>query len=141
MLQFMWPLSFMGGRPAPKPITPDTYTDTTQSPTDARCYLTVDTTGAWQIGGDNVGILASGNTNTGGGAGIWVRWTSTVGSLSNGGPSGTALQLNANRTFDVVFTALNGTKSCTGTVDFATDAGMTNIIATSSITIAAQVTP
>lgn len=84
-------------------------------------------TGTWKIGG-------------GTGANYWVRWTNTSGTLSTG-TAGTWQQLSSDRTFGVSVTSNSGgLKTTIGTVEFATDSGGANIIASGSITLTAQVT-
>ena len=115
------------------------YSDNQQSPTDADCTITFNTNGSWSCTGDSGG---SGIWKTGGGTGAnyWIKWTNTSGTLSSG-TAGTWQQISTNPAFGVVFTGINGSKSCTGTVQIATDAAGVNVIDSGSITITATVTP
>lgn len=112
-----------------------TYAHTVLDPADANCTITFSSAGTW-----SAVPSASGTWKTGSGTGAdyWIRWTTTAGTLTTG-TAGTWQQLSTNRTFGRNRTIL-GIVSCTGTVEIATDAAGTNIIATGTIVLEAEVT-
>lgn len=111
----------------------------TISPTDAVCNIQFDSAGTTTLSAGVNGGPAANWLVSGTGAQFWVRWTNTSGTLTTG-TAGTWQQMNANRTFGVSFTLNStGSKVCTGTVEFATDSGGVNVVATGSITLTAQV--
>lgn len=122
-------------------VVPGGYTRTELSPTDADCTITYSTNGAVSITDDfsSSGSWRSPN-ETGIGSGFWIRWTNTSGTLSSG-TAGSWLALSSSRSFGVLFTGTNGTKTCTGTVEIATDSGGSNVVASGSVTITATVMP
>ncbi len=118
------------------------WTDTATSPDDATCTLNVLANGGYTVDGLATGSIASGFWRTGGGTGsdYWIRWTNTSGTLSSG-TAGSWLSLASNRAFGVTFTSPNGSKTCVGTVEIATDSGGANVVASGSVSITAQVDP
>jgi hypothetical protein len=96
--------------------------------------LTFLSTGAWQINEDSgtaAGTWGTPNTGTAGsGANFWIRFTRTA-SSGTGSSSATTgwLQLNANRSVTVITSATHSMQA-TYTVDIASDAAGTTIVAT-----------
>lgn len=113
-----------------------TYTHTVVDPADADSTITFSSAGTWS---STAVPSTSGTWKTGSGTGAdyWIRWTTTAGTLTTG-TAGTWQQLSTNRTFGRNRTAI-GIVSCTGTVEIATDAAGTNIIATGTIVLEAEV--
>ena len=118
-------------------ITAGAYDDTGAGP--ASCTLTINSSGSWGVVGGWLGSLGSGSwiNNTANAGNYSVRWTNTAGTLSSGGPAGSWLALTSSQTFAVSRGGVAGTKSCTGTVDFALTSNTSVILATSSVTISA----
>jgi hypothetical protein len=115
------------------------YIANQNSPDDASCTLTFNSVGTFVFTDD---LAESGTWKTGGGTGAdyWVRWDNTSGTLSSG-TTGSWLQLNSGRSFNVTFTSFNGSKSCTGTVRIASDSAGVNVLDSASVTITATVNP
>lgn len=113
-----------------------TYTRTAIDPAYAYSTITFSSAGTWSSTG---GLTRSGTWKTGSGTGAdyWIRWTTTAGTLTTG-TAGTWQQLSTDRAFGRNQTIL-GSASCTGTVEIATDAAGTNIIATGTIVLVAEV--
>lgn len=114
-----------------------TYTRSVIDPADAHSTITFSSAGTWSSTG---GPSTSGTWKTGSGTGAdyWIRWTTTAGTLTTG-TAGTWQQLSTDRAFGRDRTTI-GTLSCTGTVEIATDAAGTKIIATGTIVLVAEVT-
>lgn len=97
--------------------------------------------GTWQ--------QSSSGENAYGYSGFWItpatnmalysaRWTNTSGTLSSG-TAGSWLALSTSRVWYVERSGINGTKSCTGTLDIALTSNTSVILATKSITLSAQI--
>lgn len=114
------------------------YVRNETSPTDAICNLTFGAS-TYTIS-DDFGTSGTWKTGGGGPGNYWVRWSNTSGTLSTG-VAGTWQSMAGGPVFGVTFTAVSGSKSCTGTVEIATDAAGTNVIASGSVQLTATVTP
>ena len=122
-------------------VLPGSYSRNEVGGTDAVCTVTYNADGTWAAFDD---FSTTGNwyapTTGGVGSGFWIRWTNTSGTLSTG-TAGSWLALSTSKSFSVEFTPLSGSKSCTGTVELATDAGGSNVVASGSVTITAISSP
>lgn len=107
-------------------------------PADATCDISFNSNRTVTLSaGVNPATAGSWLSSNGTPADYWIRWSNTSGTLSIG-TAGVWEQLNSNRTYGVS-RAFIGNKTCTGTVDIATDAAGVDIVATGSITLLAEV--
>jgi hypothetical protein len=116
-----------------------TYQDFAFSPLDAQTTLTVGSNGVLDVGTFNSGVLASYNwlTPTATASTHFVRLTPTSGTFS-GTTTGVWVALTTNAAWFVNRTGV-GFSSASGTLAISTNSGGTNIVATASITLQAQV--
>ena len=104
------------------------------------------TDGTWQFDGYATGLVDGSwatPTTAGIGSGYWVRWTRTFfsgGSGNSASASSGWQQLSSARTITV---STGGTAICQAdyTLEIATDSSGTNVVATASTSIVAQITP
>lgn len=128
-----------GGGGDPVTVPSGTYTHDETSPTDAGVTFTFSSGGSWSAVNANFATISSGTWENTVGT-YYIRWTNTVGSLSSG-TAGSWLALSSSRSFGVSYTGVNGSKSCTGFVEIATDSSGVNVVGSGTITITATVTP
>jgi hypothetical protein len=116
-----------------------TYVDTAISPLDAQTTLTVGADGVLDVGTLNLGVLANYDwtTPTPPAATYYVRLAPTSGSFS-GSTANVWLALSSDQSWFVGQSGF-GTNSASGTLAIATDSGGTNIVASATITLTAQV--
>jgi hypothetical protein len=114
----------------------DTYQDFVISPATAETTLTVNANGSLQVTTNFSGILADYNwiTPTTGSGSYYVRLSATSGSFTGN----TGVWLPVGQAWSVSRASL-GTTSASGTLAIASDAAGTNIVASASITLVAQV--
>ena len=116
-----------------------TYTDFAVDPLDAQITLTVGSNGVLDIGTFNSGVLANYNwiTPTAGSTSYFVRLAPSSGSFS-GATTNVWLATTSDRAWFVNQTSV-GLSAATGTLAIATDSGGTNIVASATITLRAEV--
>jgi hypothetical protein len=116
-----------------------TYSDFAVSPLDAQTTLFVGSDGSLDIGTFNSGVLANYNwiTPTATASTHFVRLTPTSGTFS-GTTTGIWVALTTSAQWFVNQTGF-GLNSATGTLAISTNSGGTNIVATATITLRAQV--
>ena len=116
-----------------------TYSDFAVSPLDAQTTLFVGSDGSLDIGTFNSGVLANYNwiTPTATASTHFVRLTPTSGTFS-GSTTSAWLALTTSAQWFVNQTGF-GLNTATGTLAISTNSGGTNIVATATITLRAQV--
>lgn len=108
-----------------------TYQSTELSPTDAYVIWELRSTGLVNVNvSSGTDVSYNWITPTSNAGNYYVRVTPTSGDFSSSSGTGTWLATSANRFWRVDFTGSFGQKSCTFTVEIATDAAGTNIVET-----------
>ena len=133
------PTDFYGKSSIVYRLDSGTYLDSTFSPLDAQTTLTVGSNGVLDVGTFNSGVLDSYDwiTPTTTASTHFVRLTPTSGVFS-GTTTGVWVALTTNAAWYVNQTGV-GFSSASGTLAISTNSGGTNIVATASITLQAQV--
>ena len=130
-------MALLGAAGATFRLDSGSYLDFAISPAPALTTLTVNSNGSLAVTTNNSGTLASYDwiTPTAGSTSYYVRLTVNSGSF---GGSATGSWIAVGQSWSVARGSL-GTTSADGTLAIASDAAGTNIVASASITLTAQV--
>ena len=130
-------MALLGAAGATFRLDSGSYLDVAISPGTASATLTLNSNGSLAVTTANSGTLASYNwiTPTTGSTSYFVRLTVTSGAF---GGSATGSWIAVGQAWSVIRNSL-GTTSADGTLAIASDAAGTNIVASASITLTAQV--
>lgn len=132
----MQPIKAMFGQAPEIDIPAGSYERNELSPADATCTITFNSSGAWSVTDDSG---TAGTWLTGAAASKYeIIWNNTSGTLSSGT---TGSYQDFPQSFGVTFTALNGSKTCTGDVSIRRKSDSVVVAGPESITITARVTP